>query len=577
MPRGTRQAVLHSAAVRSIRAIRAQAKRHEQLLVWLVLALVLALRHGRTIFAHLRLSTDPYVFADDVRILIYPQLRLEDPALFAGDPTVAYYLASLPDGYALLYRTLGPLFGVIALSKGLPYVLFAGTLVCLGATAWRLAGGAAALGTLSLTLGSGYLLARMVGGLPRGFAPLLLAAGALALVLGRARLLAALTFVAASIYPVVALTLGVALTLLLAMPPDSRGCTRRWSLRNRALLLAGTAALSGLVLLPSLLRLRPWGSAIGPSLLAAYPEAGPFGRFDPADRPPFPALPAAALEPLKTAVVGDGPAFFEALSARAHAEWLVPLLAVLACIGFSVLAWRQIEARRFALLPAAIVLCHTLALLVEPRLFLPERYVAYGVPITALLVLPAALGALRSAERAWVRAIPWGLVVTLLVTLGACGVPWSGLSVHVPKEERPLHDAIARLPKSAVIAGFPSETNDSIPYLARRSVLLARETHMPFHTRYAVLMRERARALFQAYFAASRDSLRDIRDRYGVTHLLIDRRHFVNRPVYFAPFDADVARAFDAGKRDGFAVNGVSEEARVAEVGNFALVDLGKL
>ncbi len=539
--------------------------------------MALVVLHGRTLLGHARSSADRYVFADDVRILIYPQLSLEDPALFPGDPTASYYLASLPDGYALLYRALGPVVGVVALSKVLPYVLFAGTLACLGAAAWRLAGGAAALGTLSLALGSEYLLARMVGGLPRGFAAPLLAAGALALVLGRARLLAVLTFIAATIYPVVALTLGVALALLLVLPPSSRGCTREWSLGKRAVLLAGTAAASTLVLLPSLLRLRAWGSAIGPSLVAAYPEAGPFGRFDPADRPPFPALPAAALAPLRAAVVGDGPPLVGILDARAHAAWLVPVLVALACIGFGVLAWRRLEARRFVLLPAAMVLCHTAALLLEPRLFLPERYVTYAVPITALLVLPAALGSLRQAERTWIRAVSWVHVVALLVTLGAFGVPWSGLSVHVPKAERQLYDVIATLPKSAVIAGFPSETNDSIPYLARRSVFLARETHMPFHTRYTDLMRERARALFRAYFANNAGTLRDFRDRYGVTHLLLDRRHFANRPTYFAPFDADVARAFDAGKRNGFAALALGAGARVAEVGEFVLVELGRI
>jgi hypothetical protein len=561
--------------VRSLRTLRAHAKKHERILIWFGIVVVLAVLHGRTLVGHVRLSADRYVFADDARILVYPQLRLEDPGLFAGDPTVEYYLASLPDGYALLYRALGPLVGVVALSKVLPYVLFAGTLVCLGAAAWRLGGGAALLGTLSLALGSEYLLARAVGGLPRGFAAPLLAAGALALVLGRARLLAVLTVVAASIYPVVALTLGVALALLLALPPCTRGCTREWSHGKRAALLAGTAAVSALALLPSILRLRAWGSAIGPSLVAAYPEAGPFGRFDPADRPPFPALPAAALAPLRAAVVGEGPPFVEALSARGHAAWLVPALALLACVGFGVLAWRRIEARRLALLPGAMLLCHTAALLLEPRLFLPERYVTYAVPITGLLVLPAAFGSLHRAERASIRAVPWVHVVALLVLLGAHGVPWSGLSVHVPKTERPLYDAIAQLPKSALIAGFPSEPNDSIPYLARRSVFLARETHMPFHTRYTELMRERARALFKAYFASDASSLRELRDRWGVTHLLLDRRHFVDRPVYFAPFDADVARAFDAGKRDGFATLALGAGAQVAEVGELVLVELG--
>src|SRR5262249_11516690 len=138
---------------------------------------------------------------------------------------------------------------------------------------------------------SGYLLARMTGGLPRGFAAPFLAAGTLALVRGRAGGLALLGAVAAGFYPAAALTLGVALALLLVLPATQRGAASAWSLRKRLLVLAATAGASALVLVPSLVRLRAWGTAIGPALVHAYPEAGPNGRFDPIDRPPFPALP----------------------------------------------------------------------------------------------------------------------------------------------------------------------------------------------------------------------------------------------------------------------------------------------
>jgi hypothetical protein len=58
---------------------------------------------------------------------------------------------------------------------------------------------------------------------------------------------------------------------------------------------------------------------------------------------------------------------------------------------------------------------------------------------------------------------------------------------------------------------------------------------------------------------------------------LLDRRHFAQRPAYFAPFDADVARAFEAGRRAGFAALALAEGARVTEVGDFALVELAGL
>jgi hypothetical protein len=133
------------------------------------------------------------------------------------------------------------------------------------------------------------------------------------------------------------------------------------------------------------------------------------------------------------------------------------------------------------------------------------------------------------------------------------------------------------LPKKAVIAAFPHETNDTIPYLARRSVFLARETHMPFHAGYTALMRRRARALFSAYFTPSADELVKFRNEWGVTHLLVNLDDFKTRPTYFAPFDPDVARAFDRGRAQGFAALEARQRAQAFAEGRFVLLDLDRL
>ena len=561
----------------NFRAAVARLRGHERLLVALGVGLVLAWLFGPALVGHAELAREHFTFADDVRVLIYPQFRNEDPALFPGDPIVTYYLASLPDAYALLYRAFTPLVGVIGLSKVLPYVLLAVTLACVAVAAWRLAGGAGAFGALALALGSSYLLARMTGGLPRGFAAPLLAAGTLALLDGRVRILAALAVVSAGFYPAAALTLGVTLALVLLMPSGTRGDASHWSLRRRLVLMAVTALLAALVLLPSALRLRTWGPPIGPALMAQYPEAGAAGRFAPTDRPPFPALPAAALPLIRAALVGDGEPLAAPLSARKYAHWLAPCVAVLGLLGCAWLARRRPEARRLLLLPLAVILCHTASLVVEPRLFLPERYVAYAVPVIVFVTVPAMLGAWCSARRTWVRAVPWFANVVIFVLLGARGVSWAGFTVRIPPDDRPLLATIAALPRAAVVAAFPSETSDSIPYLSRRSVYLARETHMPFHTRYTDFMRARARTLFAAYFTSDPNVLREFRDHEHVTHLLIDRSHFAFRPGYFAPFDADIARAFDTGRRRGFAAPALTPSLAVFTAGDWALLDLRKL
>lgn len=552
-------------------------ERHRALVTAVLSAVVLVILHGRPLVEHVRLTASGWAFADDVRVLIYPLFRHEDAALFGRDPVVDYYLASLPDGYHLLYRVLGPLFGVVRTSMVLPYVLFAVTLACLALSARKLGGAAAAFGTLSLSLGSAYVLGRMSGALPRGFAMPLVACGALCLVYGRARALSALTVLAAGFYPVVALLLGASLAFLLALPSAQRGCTAAWSAKKRLLLLGGAGLLAGLVLLPSVLRLAAYGPPLTPADWSRFPEAGELGRFQPTDRPPFPALPRAAKEPLEAAVLGAEAPLVGVTDVRAWASVVLPLLLLVAAGGWAYQARRRPEALRLALLPAAVVVCHTLSLLLEPRLFLPERHVAYGVPVAALIGIPAALAPFAKAERRWLRALPFAWVALVLALIGAHGSGWTGITVRVPPELRPLYAAVERLPPNAVVAGWPDEVTDTVPYLARRSVLVARETHMPFHLRFTELMRERTRALIAATYAVDRAPVDALHARYGVTHVLLDRRNFAVPPLYFAPFEAEARAAFEAGRSRGFVLERVPAGATTFTVGDYALVDLSKL
>lgn len=526
---------------------------------------------------HLRFSFDPWQFADDVRVLIHPQFRWEDPGLFPNDPVVAYYLASLPDGYRLLYLVLGPFFGVEFLSKFLPYPLLLLTLGAVAAAAHRLSGLAAALGALALGLGSAYLLGRMAGGLPRSFALPLLAWGAFALVFGRVKLLALLVVLSAAFYPMAGVVLGAAFGLMLSLRERDRAEAAAWSWQKRSVWLALTALGALIVLMPSALRLREYGDAISPALWPQYPEAGPGGRFDVVDRAPFPGLPEALYSPLLAALVGVEAPLVARTNLSAHPGWLGPLFAALLFASYGVLAWTRSEGRRLTCLLAAVVLCHTLAFFANLRLFLPERYVAYGVPVLALIGIPSLFAPAREAARRSLRALPYAFNALLLAVVGAEGSSFTGLTVGIPPGERALYAKLSQLPPDVVIAGWPGEAIDNVPYLSRRSAFVARETHMPFHQKYAELMRQRTQALIGAYFTSSPERLREFRRETGVTHLLLDRRHFQTRPGYFVPFDAPTAQAFGAMQRDGSAALAAAPRAQLFEHGPYVVLDLSLL
>lgn len=548
----------------------------------------LAWLQGPALAAHVRRAADPHIFSDDARILIVPFQRHADPSLFPGDRLVDYYLGSLPEAYRLLFVAAARLWDPLAASKTLPYLLLAVLAFALAASALRLAGRAAALGVLALCLGSELYLARMCGGLPRTFAFPLIAGGAAALVYGRPWLLAALVCVGAGTYPVTGAILGLTLAGWMLLPASHRGSAERWSLGRRFVFVGATAVAAGLVLAPTAWRLREWGTPIKPTAFAEFPEAGPGGRFFPEDRPPFPPFHEAAPAAMRKALVGAGDPLLAEAARRlprvgdsrstTTALWGLSLLAL---VGYARLAYHRVEARRLLVLGGAALVGHTIAQRVTPSFFLPQRYVLYTVPVLGSLLLTSSfaglwqLGAGRLRALAFVPVLAGNLAV--LGLFGGRGSPTVGLNVVVGPDERALFDAISRLPRDAMIAGWPWVV-DSVPYETNRSVLVSFETSMPFHTVFTKMIRARTEAVIDAYLATSPEPLRSLREGHGVTHLVLRLSHLRGRPPgYFKPFDQRIRAAMVRAKAEGFELERQLATLTVFARGDLVLLDLSRL
>jgi hypothetical protein len=253
------------------------------------------------------------------------------------------------------------------------------------------------------------------------------------------------------------------------------------------------------------------------------------------------------------------------------------------------------------MLAVAAAMAHVLARALAPWLFLPERYVMYPVPVLVVVLVPAgavALGDLlaragrrrpgvagpvpgdRSRAR---RADPpprlagAALALAIAALTGGPVSPDLGYTVRVPAETG-LYRVIAALPPDAVVAGWPTGPIDSAPYLARRRALLTFETHQALHRGHTEEMRRRGRALIDAYFATAWRPVAALRDGFGVTHLLLDRRHLRGRPPdYFAPFDTWIAEAWSRGQRAGFVLAQPPAGMTALAEGDLVLLDLGRL
>ncbi len=550
---------------------------------------MLAWIYGPALVAHASRARDPHVFNDDVRNQIFAFYRYADSDLFAGDALSDYFLALSPQGYRWLYAAGSALWDAAALSKVLPYVLLSLLLTAAALATHRIAGQAAAFGTLALALGSQIFLLRMAGGLARAFAFPIVAGSLAALVYGNAWWLAALVTVGAAFYPVTAVMGGLSLAGLMALPASLRGQASGWSGRKRLGLLAATALVAMAIVAPTAIRLSRWGPPLTPEMSRDYPEAGPGGRLSGVNLPPYHGYLAASPRVLRATLMGAGEPLAPPLSGWLEAgqgvrrDRLLAALLVLVAVGWAFLIARRPASSRVLLLPAAACVAYYVARAVAPFFFLPDRYVQHSIPVLAIVALPAAFAGLWPAPggRRWASrlapALALASTVLVLAALGGRGSPDAGLNVVVTEDERAITAAITALPKSALVAGWPT-TLDSMPYLARRAALLTFETHLPYHRRFAELCRQRMEALIDAYFATSLEPLLRLRDRLGVTHLLVQPSHLRGHPPgYFRPFDQRIARALAAARGQPFEIERQLAAASVSAVGDYVLLDLSRL
>ena len=564
--------------------------RRRRLIALAIIVISLAGMFGPSLVAHMRHAAEPLWFNDDCRAYIWPMLRYHDPSLFQNDYITQHFLDVMPSGYKLLYRGWSMLADPRVLSKALPYALLLVFLATVGVTGWKLAGPVAAWGAIALCLSSSHFLGCMTGGLPRAFAFPVVGAAAMALTLGRPIVLAVVVCLGAALYAASGLVSGVALAIyLLLLPAPDRAGAQNWSLRRRMIVVAITALISGLMVLPTMIQTRAYGSMIHPDQITTYPEAGPGGRYSRKDRPPYRTVGAEAMGLIHKTLVGGGDPWPGMMPPTRydHDDSVPRIPALLICVvclgaaGATLLATRNEAVKRLLILLLAVLLIHPVAVVVAPLLHLPARYVDYPVPVLTVLLIPVgafALGSLASApNRAWLRpAAILAICLASLLGLGGRGNPDIGYTVRVDPKNT-IYRFLASLPNDAVIAGWPYGLLDNVPYLSQRRTLITFENHAVFHQEFVKEMRRRMIALIEAYFATDLPPLTRLRKDFGVTHLVLDLRHYSRPPAYFKPFGAYAAEMFRKSRQGAIEAEWQLTWAGVYREDHLAVLDLNQL
>ena len=561
-----------------------------------LVAFILLAVFGYSFAYRMKYMFNPLVLSDDARQHVFPFFRFYDPGTFPNDLCADYFLAPMPVGFFTIYRTLSTVIDPTLISKILPTLLLIPLLWGLAVASRRLAGLPGVLVTLFLSLSCPLYVERMSGGLSRSFGYPLFAIVLAALVTGRIRLLCLLVCLGAVFYSPVTVLAGCALGILLFLyPAADRGEARDWTFRRRALMVGGAAALAGLIVLPSLISSGKYGRPLLPSDVIEYPEIGPGGRYNANDRIPFPAFSAGVPDQGRRALKGDGTPLVRRLYAWAmyqspasgipRSDIILDVVLGLIALGSFFLLKQEATARRLFALAFAAGVVYYLACIFAPRLYIPFRYISYPVPLMVMILLPAAGAALGREVRdrlglrdARALAGPLGTLALSALCILPFGTNLSAKAglMDVSSEAR-IHRFLAKLPPNVLVAGWPQGLLDNVPYMAHRQVLINFECSVAFQKDYTDENRRRTRALIAAYFAPDQAPLLRLRDELGVTHLVVDRKHFANLPTYFKPFDEDVRRAQQQAADKGFEVLRQIDATQVFTDGTLVVLDLSRL
>jgi hypothetical protein len=524
-------------------------------------------------------SFSPDYANDDSRQYTWPLLRSGDPSLFVRDPIADYFLNTLfPLGYRVLMQGLASVVDAVPLATAVGHFCLGMALLFAFLTGRFLGGPAGGWVCVALILGDGKLLALTAGGLPRATGIAISFMSLYGFLCGRRFFTGLSVLLGALFWYPVALSAGLLFAIQCLAPPAAFFFSDSTSPIRRVGAVLTVALLALALLAPKALLESEWGVVISNDS-SAWPEAGIGGRFARGDQLGLGEEPGAQIMRVLRAYHGPHPwldtpeAFRDSLAfAIASLQFLVLLL----------LAPTRPIARRLLSVGAVSVSLYVLAMALAPMLYVPSRFLLVLIPwlnILAFVYLVSEGGSWLSGKAHWINQNSMQLILAGLALLVLGGRPYEeGYYVKIGASQRQALNFISELPKTALMGGWPTGIMNNIPLFSRRRVLLSGETHLAFHEGYVRDMRLKAEALIDAWFSTNSEALQSLRDRYGVTHFVVEKkRRAKERLSYFSPFDQYIALKRSALANKKRWIDAPSAQSIVFENDGFIIIDLARV
>ncbi|HWP22767.1 MAG TPA: hypothetical protein VNM15_01105 [Candidatus Binatia bacterium] len=564
----------------------------------LVLSLVLLYWPG--IRYHWEAAHDPYFAPYDAAQYIPAFFKFDRNDPIPTSYVKEYFLNAIcPPLYRWFTAMGAELVDVRYFQLVMTYLAYGFFLAVIGRLGWVLGGASLSLAVLAVTISAWIFIGLgFIGGAPRMYAYPLMALILYSLILDRPYVLAVTVVLGGWLYPIVGVIGGSCLAgWMLLRVFGRRGTVATWTLRKRLLMLTAVGGFTALVVVPMILGSQPYGRRVVEADITAYPEAGPDGNYRPYDQLPYKLFGTEVLSYFVGPLYSHGSPIAPTFNIHKNLQpatllvgfALAGMIIIIVILrGMRLILKGDHGEGGLRVIGFVIACCalHIVAWLAAPYMYIPTRYFMFSLPFLISLVFPWCVYTLLGQVR-WLEPESPFRPVAFLAIIGLFLAVFGGrgdvgfAANTAERSTRSLYDAIAALPKDAVIAGWPVGPIRKMEYVTRRNAFLTGDLHQVLHLEFMKAMRERMDAVFDAYLSADATPLYRLREKYGVTHLIVETRDFTDpehAPEYFAPWRSRIPARLAEIKGKEFLLNRtLHEKAAIFNRDGLILIDLARL
>ncbi len=472
--------------------------------------------------------------------------EVKQPGLFARDLIAEHMAAYLPPlHYSISYLSTWLLGSPILGGHGVMFLQLITATCFITLFIFRAAGVIpACLGTVWF-LHTESVLNRMTGGLPRGWWAPILAATVYFVFQRNDRAVLLVLLVACLLNPPAALAAGVCYGLFTVYAAWTEGA------RRGLLHLALLSPFFALLLYLTTTRSPTLGHMISHEQAIAMEEfSRKGGRFK---FLPFPA-PVAELEKHTNQIFVREKGWPN----QPTRQWIfIGTIVTITCLLITSTRRRElIIPRELLFLFASVIGLYFAARFFAFRLYVPERYLLFGLPI---FLIPALLVGL---SRIGGRQLNYFVLLFLVCVGTRLEFPRPGhFTVQISEGNSVWKWFATGTPKDSIVAGHPTLLNP-IQLLGERRGFVTTEAAHPFFDVYYTEIRRRLLVTFEAYYARDTAKFVQLLTSEGIDYFVFGKKHFSPKELaaanYFRPY-GELVKTLAAGTPNDYVYTKITQ------------------